>query len=453
MARRLLGILAIVGVAGLAACQAERPLEPDAGGPVAVQQGALQGPDAALPQDLTWQDGHADVVVTLRYAGRQDEDDPSRSARLARQVDGLLRALDPGDLLVTRRYGLLPALAGRVTPRGLAHLRSQAEVTDIEADRLVQTDTLPARIVQATAAHTQRGLTGQGVRVAVLDSGVDAAHPDLAGRVDAQHCFAQGGCPPLGKTEGTLATDQNGHGTHVASLLLGAGKVAPVGVAPGARLVAVRVLGPKGTGPTSDVLAGLDWLAQQAVPLGVRVLNLSLGGQTTYAGTCDAKDTATAKAVQLLRKKGVAVFAAAGNDAAVAGLSSPACLSGVTSVGATYSASYGPQTFPGLCADAKSGSTMLACFSNRSAGLDLVAPGAFLTGAAPGGGKAVMAGTSQATPIAAGVATLLVGCKPSLGPDALQAVLQQTGKPVLDPVSGHVFALVQALDAAKVACP
>jgi subtilisin family serine protease len=452
MVRNILGILCVGLV--LAACQVDRPLTEQPEEQANVVEAALQGPQVPPPEDLAWHDGRADVVVSLRdLEPPNGDDDAARVQRLSQVADRVLAALPPGEWSLLRRYRLVPALAGRVTAHGLAVLRTLPDVTDIQADLLVHSDALPARIVQATAAHKQRRLNGQGVRVAVIDSGVDASHPDLAGRIDAQHCFAQGGCPPLGQSEGKLATDQNGHGTHVASLLLGAGKVAPEGIAPAARLVAVRVLGPKGTGPTSDVLAGLDWLAQQAVPLGVRVLNLSLGGQKTYAGTCDAKDPATAKALQLLRKKGVAVFAAAGNDAALAGLSSPACLSGVTSVGATYSSSYGPQTFPGLCADAKSGTGVMTCFSNRSAGLDLVAPGAFLTGAGLGGGTVVMAGTSQATPIAAGVATLLVGCKPSLGPDALQAVLQQTGKPLLDPASGHVFPLVQALAAAQVACP
>ena len=409
--------------------------------------------EAPAPDEIGFgTDDRADVILTLEDAEDPAEDDAARERRLAALQSQVLAALNPQDFMVTRRYALLPALALQISQTALPTLRALPEVLAVQPDALVHTDALPGTLVQATLANQQLGLTGTGVRVAVLDSGVDAAHPDLAGRVVAQHCFAKSGCPGTGKPEGPSAQDQNGHGTHVASLVLGAGKVAPQGMAPGARLVAVRVLSKAATGPTSDVLAGLDWVAKQAGPLGIRVVNLSLGGQKTYAGTCDTSDPASAKAVQLLVKKGVAVFAAAGNDGALASLSSPACLKGVTSVGAAYTANYGAQKFPGLCTDAKSAAGQVACFSNRSAGLDLLAPGAYLTGASPGGGKAIMAGTSQATPIAVGVAALLLGCKPSLTPAGLQAVLQNTGKPIADAKSCKVFRLVQAYAAAKSVC-
>lgn len=403
-------------------------------------------------------DARAGVIATLHDDGDDGEDganpvsDALRYSRVQRLQDRVLSALAPGDLVVTRRYQWVAALAGRATPAGLAKLRVLPEVSTVQDDLDMHADVLPATLVQAAQAHAKLGLTGKGVRVAIVDTGVDLEHPDLAGRVVAQHCFAQSGCPQA-KTEGPNAQDANGHGTHVASLVAGAGQVAPPGMAPDARLVVVRVLGKTGSGPTSDVLAGLDWLAQHAPGLGIRLVNLSLGGKQAYAGTCDGADPATAKAVQLLRKRGVAVFAAAGNGAVVGGLSSPACLTGVTSVGASYTASYGKQQFPGLCKDAKTGTTHMACFSNRSTALDLVAPGAFLTGAGLGGGTAVMAGTSQATPIAVGVAALILGCQPKLKPDALQAVLQKSGKPVTDPASGQVFPMVQAVAAAKTACP
>jgi subtilisin family serine protease len=444
----------------LAACQtdlttADTALDPEK--TTSAVAGALQvGPDMdpASPIELPLMDGQlADVLVTLREDLDDAPDDAALQARVTASQARVLAALSGDPARVLRRYRLVPALALRVGKDALARLLVLPEVEHVTADRMLRTDALPATVVQATAAHAKLGLWGTGVRIAVIDSGVDLMHPDLVGRVAAQRCFDHSGRPGSGKTVGASAQDQHGHGTHVASLLVGAGKVAPQGIAPGSKLVAVRVFGKGGSGPTSDVLAGLDWVAQNAKSLGVRVVNLSLGGEETFWGTCDKADPATAKAVKLLRSKGVAVFAAAGNAAKSNSLSSPACLTGVISVGATYTASYGPQSFGGLCSDKLTGTARMACFSNRSAALDLVAPGAFLTGAGLGGGAVVVAGTSQATPVAAGIGALLMGCKPALTPDALQAALQKSAKPLADPVSGRVYPLVQAVAAAALVCP
>ncbi len=393
-------------------------------------------------QTMVQQRGTASVVVLLDVAEQE-----SVQAVTDRVLDGLLDA----DFQLSRRYQVVPAMAGTVSRQGLERLRNLPRVLAIQPEQVMSIDVLPSTVVQSTQAHTQLGVYGQGVRVAVVDTGVDAKHPDFAGRIVAQQCFSQAGCPG-GKAQGSDAKDQNGHGSHVASLILGGGKVAPQGMAPKAELVAIRVLDKDGSGTTSDIIAGLDWAAVNAKSLKIRALNLSLGGQQAYSSTCDKADPTTAKAIALLNKAGVAVFAAAGNGGVIGGLSSPACLSQVTSVGATYVGSYGAQTFPGLCSDAKTAQDMVTCFSNRSKDLDLLAPGAYLTGAAPGGGTAVMAGTSQATPIAVGVATLLLGCKPTITAAQLLTTLQKTGKAVIDAGTGLTFYRVNALAAAQLAC-
>ena len=430
-------VAVVVLFAVFAACQAQidAPVPSAAG----QRQGALdESGQPPLP-------GVIAVIATLR-AENGDE------RAIAAATDQVLLQLPPGAWRLLRRYEVVPAVALTVQPVALAALRQMAVVDEIGPDRVLRSDASAADIIGATQAHASLGLTGAGVRIAVVDSGVAADHPDLKGKVVAEHCFAQSGCPG-GKTTGSSAKDANGHGTHVSSLLVGAGKVAPQGIAPGAQLVVVRTMGQDGTGATSDVLAGLDWIAKNAKGLKISVLNLSLGSDQTWAGACDQADPATAKAVTLLRANGVAVFAAAGNGGIVGGLATPACLTGVTSVGATYTANFGKQSFGGLCSDKKSGVGTVACFSNRSKDLDLLAPGAYLLGAGLAGGTATMAGPSQACPVAAGAAALLLGCNPKLTPDSVQAALQKSGKPVADAKSGAIVPLVQVVAAAVWACP
>ncbi|MSQ82888.1 MAG: hypothetical protein EXR77_08220 [Myxococcales bacterium] len=381
------------------------------------------------------------VVVLLR---------DGETAGAATSARTLLGAGD--DWTMLHAYEALGAFAVRVSPAAAARLANHPAVAAIVPDRQLQVGATAGDVVQATKARVSLGLKGSGVRVAVLDTGVDNQHPDLAGRVVAQQCFCQSGCPGGGKQSGN-AQDAHGHGTHVASVLAGAGKVAPIGIAPEAKLVAIRVFGKTGTGPTSDLLAGLNWLVAHATALQVRIVNLSLGSDELFAGPCDSQDPVTAKALALLAKKGVTVFAAAGNDGSTWSIAAPACLSQAVAVGATYAGNYGPKSFTGLCKDSSTGSQKIACFSNRSKMVTVVAPGAFLVGAGLGGGTTVLAGTSQATPVAAAVAALLIGCKPALTVSKLRATLQNTAKPIKDPISGLTLGLVQAGAAALAVCP
>ncbi len=358
----------------------------------------------------------------------------------------------------SRRYQALPLLAGSIESAAVARASQLPEVESIQEDGELHTvggattasGGSAAAAVQAKTAWNA-GYGGQGVRIAVVDSGVDAFHPDLVGKVIAQKCFAMSGCPPYGAPEGDVASDGNGHGTHVASIIAGAGKVAPAGIAPNAELIAVRVFGSEGSGSDADVLAGVDWVLSLASKTGVRAINLSLGGAQAYATACDKKQPAWAAAAVVAAKKGVALYVAAGNDGVHNGLSSPACLSNAVSVGASYLTTATSKTWPGLCSDIPQKAGALTCFSNRSKLLTLVAPGSPVTGAKPGGGIASMSGTSQATPTAIGTAALLWSCQPKWTPTQVRDVLHQTGSALADPSTGLSFARVSAA-AAIAAC-
>ncbi len=451
--RATLVAVLVVTAAACATQPAEQVLERDAGGgdgavgdarnfdPALLA--AAVAPTAEEPQPF---------IVNLRLDVDEGADDATREERIAEVRRALLARLPHDQVTTTRVYALVPAVALRAKATWREAIGAMAEVDSVQDDLRVQASLqFAAPMVQALDAH-KSGFTGKGVRIAVIDTGVDAQHPDLAGHVAAQHCFTQGACPPNGAAESGSAVDDEGHGTHVAGILVSAGKVAAPGIAPGADVVAVRVLDQSGSGSQSDILAGLDWVAAHAKALHVRVVNMSLGSQQSWAAACDKSDPATSAAVKLLGQKGVAVFAAAGNEGVLNGLGNPACLAQVHAVGAVYSHDLVSAKYPGLCSDKAPKAGALTCFSNRGKNLHLVAPGAPIVSVGMGGGTATMSGTSQASPVAAGVAALLMACKPTLTSAALDTLLQQTGKPVKDPLTGQTFRLVQAVAATKAAC-
>lgn len=250
-------------------------------------------------------------------------------------------------------------------------------------------------MVESDAAHATS--TGRGALVAVIDTGVKATHPDLiGGRLLAGYDFVQNDSVPQDTVDG--------HGTHVLGII-GATENNAIGVAsvaPGARLLPVRVLGEDGSGLVADVVRGIDY----AIAQGAHVINLSLGGDPIF-GRSSSFDAAVDRALDA----GRVVVAAAGNDYF------PAC-----------SQPSGRGRL--LCVGAVDRRAQKSSFSNYGFGLGLVAPGG---SGAPAGGENVLstfigpdydeiAGTSQAAPHVAGVAALLTA-KGLSGGEATRQVL------------------------------
>jgi subtilisin family serine protease len=254
--------------------------------------------------------------------------------------DRVLSRLSAADLRLTHRWEAIHAVAGELTQAGLAKLLADPDVVrvDLDVDGGAQLwQSVP--LVNANDAHGL-GYTGQGVTVAVLDSGVDASHPDLGDALVAEHCFCTTstgtGCCPNGSTEqaGTgSARDDYGHGTNVTGIITSNGIIAPTGVAPSAQIVAVRVLdGSGGFAASAQVVSGLNWIIQNRPD--VKVLNMSLATSTLFAGTCDnayAWTMAFAEAINTLKSHGVTVFAASGNSGSTTQLPAPACVASVPS--------------------------------------------------------------------------------------------------------------------------
>ena len=208
--------------------------------------------------------------------------------------------------------------------------------------------------------HWAQTGAGEGITVGIADTGVDATHPELEGKILDGETF-------VSRREGKGFEDGNDHGTHVAGII--AGK--HVGVAPKAKLMIAKVLGDNGSGTNDGVARGINWLVDK----GVDIINLSLGSPVD--------DAMTRNAVLAAKEAGVIVCIATGNERA-------------NHVG--YPAQYG------VGVGAVDRGLKLAWFSNRGKKVDIVGYGVDVYSSIPGGRYAKFSGTSMATPFITGIA-------------------------------------------------
>jgi subtilisin family serine protease len=381
------------------------------------------------------------VVVALRTTGRSPAAAGIGERRVAALQRSVLSRLSRTDFETTALWSEIPAFAGRVTKSGVAKLAADPRVVRIDVDqggRADDNESLP--LIRGDVAHTE-GFLGAGQTVAVVDSGIDRSNVDLAGAIVAEHCFVPSGCPdgqPEQDGPGS-AQDDNGHGTNVAGIIASAGTIAPIGVAPGVKLVVVKVLDRNELfQSSSQVISALDWIIANHPE--VRVVNMSLGTSALFPAACDSSSAVTialASAINTLRARGTLVFAASGNDGEKSAMEAPACISSAVSVGAVFDADVGLQALFS-CIDSTSAPDRVACFSDSSPVLDLLAPGDVITSTGLGGGLSSYAGTSQATPQAAGAAAVLFSAVPTATADQVESVLESTGVKVADPANGRV---------------
>ncbi len=261
-------------------------------------------------------------------------------------------------------------------------------------------------------ARTQQSVpAGAGVTVAIIDSGVESSHPDLRGRVIQGPDLVDGPGGP---------DDPNGHGTHMAGLVAAASDngIGGAGIAPAAKIVAIRVLDDRNIGTPANVASGID----AALALGADVINLSLNWPAPGAAL-----QAVSAAMERAADAGIAVIVASGNDA------QPRCEEPVLANRA-------------LCVGAVDGDIRRAPFSSHGAGLGIVAPGEDVVSTWRGAEYSSVSGTSQAAAMTSGVAALLagLGLRGQAILDRLVATARDIGAPGPDDANGHGL-----LDAAR----
>ena len=285
------------------------------------------------------------------------------------------------------------------------------------------------------------GVTGQGVTVAVLDTGINANLPDFAGRIVGGVDLTSGNSP---------YTDQYGHGTFVAGLIAGNGSASQgqyPGEAPGANLVSIKVAGASGVTTTSGILNGISWAIKNRSKYGINVLNMSLGQIPTGPTATEPLD----QAVESAWAAGITVVVSAGNSGPFNGtVTSPADDPLVVSVGA-YADNGSPSPSQwGMCSFSSVGPTEYDGWLKP----DLVAPGRSVIslldpgstialanpGALVGTANFVGSGTSFSSAITAGAAALVLQQNPGISPDEVKGRLLGDAMPGLvgNPfVDGH----------------
>lgn len=367
----------------------------------------------------------------------------------------VLDRVTPSGLNIRARWKHVAGFAAMVTEQERRRLESDPDVLRVDED--VPGRASLAQSVPLIGGDTVRvdGWTGDGVTVAIVDSGIATGHNELDGAVTAEACFctnANGsGCCPNGQTQqfgSGAAADDDGHGTHVAGIVAGRGISASPGVAPDADLVAVRVLDSNGSFfSTTQIVSGLDWLLDNRPE--VDVVNMSLGTDSVFAGSCDslaAWSIALADAINALVARGTTVVSASGNDGEANAMSAPGCIQNSLTVGATYDAAAGSRNWSG-CSDATTAADQIVCFSNASSELDLLAPGALIVSLDDDGGTVTNSGTSMAAPHVAGAAAVLMHVDPTITPIEIAAMLAATGVPRFDARNGSTWPRINLLAA------
>jgi uncharacterized repeat protein (TIGR01451 family) len=346
--------------------------------------------------------------------------------------NSVLRDLEAHQVMGVKAFDFIPYIAMTVDADGLRALFAHPLVTSVEDDFVVEPDlTSSVTIVKANLAHILLYL-GVGKSIAILDTGVDKFHADLAGKVVSEACYSATTAGytslcPGGVSSSTAANSAlpcnlsiNGcyHGTHVAGTA--------AGVAPGANIIAIQVFSrtndcgastaPCARAQVSDILSGLNRVYALRNTFSIASVNMSLGsGQ--YTGTCDNVSSAMQSTVNLLRNVNISTVASAGNAGYRNAMGWPACHSNIISVGSTTKFD------------------QVSDFSNVSTLTTLLAPGSDIFAPMPTGWSqthASLSGTSMAAPHVAGAIAILKDAQSTLTAAMIQSNLVTGGVLVSD---------------------
>jgi serine protease AprX len=282
----------------------------------------------------------------------------------------------------------------------------------------------------------EKGITGKGVTIAVVDTGIDP-HPDLRNKIVGFADMVGGKTQPY---------DDQGHGTHVSGIAAGTGEASEgkfKGVAPEASLVGVKVLDANGSGSFSDVIKGIQWVVENKDKYKINVMNMSLGGRASQS----YKDDPVAQAVEKVFEAGIIPVIAAGNSGPSAKtVGTPAHALNCITVAALDDKGTIERSDDGIASFSSRGPTPY----DNLVKPDVAAPGVKITAPKAGTNEyTTMSGTSMATPYTAGVVALMVNAKPDIKPQEAKDLIFSTGEkiPKVDDTVQGTAGVINPLDA------
>jgi len=360
-----------------------------------------------LASGVTDKDTQPKVPVIIGF-----EDTPSQSDK------DMIRGCG-GD--ITHSYTIINAIAAKLPEQAINKIKKNPSVAYVEMDGEVHAleETLPWGVDRIDAEIVHAYNKGLGVKVAIIDTGIDKDHPDLQANIKGGVNFVSN--PYWRPADPEKWDDDNGHGTHCAGIAAAVdNEEGVIGVAPEAHLYGVKVLDRTGSGYVSDVIAGIEW----SIANGMQVISMSLGSGSDISSLHDACDDAYGA--------GIVVVAAAGN-------------SGPDDNTVIYPAKYDSV----IAVSATNSDDSLADFSSRGPEVELAAPGVSIYSTIPGGYD-TKSGTSMACPHVTGTAALVIASDSSLSNVDVRQRLQGTAEDLGDSGEDNLYGhgLVDAFEAA-----
>lgn len=348
--------------------------------------------------------------------------------------DDVLSAFEKNQFSLKYKFKSINGFSGYISKSGLEKLQSNPLVLYVVSSTKPGGGALDISVplINATAVWNL-GYTGENETICIIDSGINYTHPDLGG-CNITSNISDGSCSKViggynFVNDTSNPMDDNGHGTHVAGIVAANGNLK--GVAPNARIVAVKVLDSSNHfNDIGIVVNGIDWCNDNKIAYNISIITMSLGTDELFSNYCDSMEFFyLSGAINTSISMGTFVDASSGNSDNTTSISAPACIQNAVSVGATNDTD-------NIWDSAPNG-------TNRNYILDLMAPGVMINSTSFTGSYTQMSGTSMAAPHVAGAASLLIQYELKnnriLTPAQIESRFKDTGKLIFDSATNLSF--------------